>query len=138
MKYAGFCALVGTWGALRAFEPADYTEFINAAMGKELTEEELMLIGRRSYNLEKAFNTIHTGFDRKDDLPPLRYREDPVTSGPHKGEKIDRVKFNQMLDRFYELQGWDGATGLQTRQGLVMLDLEDIAVRIKEAGRLIE
>jgi aldehyde:ferredoxin oxidoreductase len=52
-------------------------------MGLDLTEEELMnhyaVIGR---NLEKAFNTLHTDMSRKDDLPPKRFREEEVKSGP--------------------------------------------------------
>jgi len=133
----GICTQVGSWGG-GLLGPSGELALLNAATGADLTEEEMMLLGQRSYALEKAFNTIHVGFTRVDDLPPLRYIEEPIKTGPLKGEKIDRAKFDQMLDKFYELQGWDVKTGLQTHQGLVALDLEDVADKIREAGRLIE
>jgi aldehyde:ferredoxin oxidoreductase len=75
-------------------------------MGLDLTEEELVnhyaVIGR---NLEKAFNTLHADMSRKDDLPPKRFREEEVKSGPYKGFKIEENKYNEMLDEFYELWG---------------------------------
>jgi len=43
-----------------------------------------------------------------------------------------------MLDEFYELQGWDEETGLQTRQGLAEIGLEDLVNKLAEAGKLIE
>ncbi|MBW3671875.1 MAG: hypothetical protein KY432_09415 [Acidobacteria bacterium] len=29
--------------------------------------------------------------------------EEPITTGPYKGEKIDRQQFDQLLSRFYQL-----------------------------------
>jgi hypothetical protein len=43
-----------------------------------------------------------------------------------------------MLDEFYALQGWDTETDLQTHQGLAEIDLEDLAKKLSEAGKLIE
>jgi len=134
----GICSYLGTYTGAFALEPFDYTQLINSAMGLNLIEDELMLIGRRGINLEKAFNTLHTDFDRKDDYPPTRYMEEPISSGPRAGFKCDREEWDKMLDRFYELHGWDKRTGLQTRSGLVKLGMEDIADRLEKAGRLID
>jgi aldehyde:ferredoxin oxidoreductase len=41
-----------------------------------------------------------------------------------------------MLDRFYELNGWDKKTGWPTRQGLKELGLDEVAARLKKVGRL--
>ncbi|MBI5967621.1 MAG: aldehyde ferredoxin oxidoreductase, partial [Deltaproteobacteria bacterium] len=70
-----------------------------------------MKTGRRGVNLEKALNTLHAGFDRKDDYPPQRYLEEPVQTGPYAGSKCDKEKWDEMLDKFYELNGWDKKTG---------------------------
>jgi len=134
----GICTYVGTWYGAYALEPSDYAALTSSVTGMEMDEKEIMLIGRRLYNLEKAFNTIHAGFGRGDDLPPKRYMEEPVKSGPYKGVKCDREKFERMLDEFYELNGWDVKTGLQTRNGLIELGLEDVAMKLKKAGKLIE
>ena len=134
----GICVYVGTWSGVYALEPSDYVEITNLALGTNLTEEEFMLLGQKSYNLEKAFNTIHVGFTRNDDLPHRRFFEDPIQSGPHKGEKLDLNKYNSMLDKFYELHGWDIKTGWQTRETLNKLGLDDVAEKLADIGRLIE
>jgi aldehyde:ferredoxin oxidoreductase len=134
----GICVYVGTWLGAHALEPSDYAKLTSSVMGIDLTEEEFMLIGRRSYNLEKAFNTIHAGFDRNDDYPPTRYMREPVKSGPYAGCKCDKEKWDKMLDRFYELQGWDKITSLQTRHCLVELGMGDVAEQLEWTGKLIE
>ena len=132
----GICNYLGTFTGAFALEPSDYTELVNSAMGIDLTEEEFMLIGRRGINLEKAFNTIHTDFHRKDDYPPRRYMEEPIKSGPRAGYKCDKKEWDKMLDRFYELHDWDRKTGWQTRRCLVELGMEDIADQLQKARRL--
>ncbi|MBU2535648.1 MAG: hypothetical protein KKD83_05740 [Chloroflexi bacterium] len=132
----GICNYLGTFTGAFALEPSDYTELVNSAMGIDLTEEEFMLIGRRGINLEKAFNTIHTDFNRKDDYPPRRYMEEPIKSGPRAGYKCDNEEWDKMLDRFYELHDWDRKTGWQTRRCLVELGMEDVADQLQKAGRL--
>ena len=110
----GVCVYMGSFAGAHALEISDYTELTSSALGIDLTEEEFMMIGRGSYNLEKAFNTIHTDFERKDDYPPRRYIEEPVKSGPYRGYKCDKDKWDEMLDKFYELHGWDKTTSWQT------------------------
>ena len=133
----GICIYVGTWSGAYALEPSDYTELTNSVMGMDLTEEEFFVNARRSYNLEKAFNALHTDFGRKDDYPPGRFMEEPVRSGPYKGYRCDKEDWDTMLDQFYELQGWDRETGLQTRSTLMDLGLGDVAYRLEKAGKLV-
>ena len=108
-------------------------------MGLTLTEEDLMdhyaVVGR---NLEKAFNALHTNFSREDDLPPNRFREEEVKSGPYEGSKVEEDKYNRMLDEFYKYWGWDEKTGMQTRTGLEKVGLKDIADKLAKQGKLIE
>ena len=40
---------------------------------------------------------------------------------------LDRSDFERMKDEYYELRGWDVVTGLQKREKLVELDLENVA-----------
>jgi aldehyde:ferredoxin oxidoreductase len=134
----GLCNYMGTYTGVRALEPGDYAELTSAAMGIEISEEEFMRLGQRTYNLEKAFNTIHAGFSREDDYPPRRYMEEPVNAGPYAGFKCDREDWDKMLDRFYELHGWDVGTGWQTRESLKQLELEDIAGMLEKVDRLID
>jgi len=135
---AGVCVFMGSFFGTHALVPSDYAELVSSAMGIDITAEELLLIGRRGYNLEKAFNTIHTDLGRKDDFPPPRFMEEPIKSGPYAGNKADEKDWNEMLDKFYELQGWDKRTGWQTGKGLTELGMEDVAGRLEKVGKLID
>jgi len=135
---AGFCIFVGTWSGAHALEISDYVDLISSVLGLELNEEELMMIARRGINLEKAFNTLHAGFSRRDDYPPRRFMEEGIQSGPYAGAKCEKEKWDEMLDRFYELNGWDRETGWPTRGALAELGMSEIAERLKKVGRLIE
>ena len=135
----GICIYVGTWSGCHSLTPSNYTELVNAGMGLKLTSEDLMehyaRIGR---NLEKAFNALHTDLGRSDDLPPRRFLEEAVKSGPYKGFKADESQYNKMLDEYYELWGWDKSSGLQTRRELEKLGLGDVAYRLAQRGKLVE
>lgn len=135
----GICNYVGTWSGANFFTITDLIELINIGMGLNLTEEELMdhyaVIGR---NLEKAFNALHTNMSREDDFPPRRFREEEVKSGPYEGFKIEENKYNEMLDEFYELWGWDKKTGMQTRLGLEKLGLKSIAEKLAKQDKLAD
>ena len=133
----GICVYVGTWSGAYALEPSDYTDLTNSIMGMHLTEGDLFTIARRSYNLEKAFNTLHTDFDRNDDYPPRRFMEEPVKTGPYAGYRCEQENWDKMLDEFYALHGWDQETGLQTKTCLMKLNMEDVAHQLERAGRLI-
>jgi aldehyde:ferredoxin oxidoreductase len=134
----GLCVYTGTWSGVYALEPSDYVELTNLALGIDLTVEEFMLLGQKSYNLEKAFNTIHAGFTKEDDLPHRRFFEDPIQSGPHKGETLNKDKYIKMLEDFYELQGWDKETSWQTKEGLEKLGLNKVKDILKKHNKLIE
>lgn len=133
---AGFCIFVGTWSGAHALEISDYAALLSSALGRKFTAEELMRIARRGLNLEKAFNTLHAGFDRNDDYPPPRYLEEPILSGPYAGVRCEKDKWDEMLSRFYELNGWDRETGWPTRKGLEELGFGEIADKLFKAGRL--
>lgn len=113
-----------------------FTELTSSLTGMDLNVERFMRIGRRVHNLEKAFNTLHAGFTRRDDYPPKRYWNEPVKSGPFRGERIDHDAWERMLDEYYSLQGWDTETGWQRRETLEALDMKPVADRLGNAGLL--
>ncbi|MBW2100860.1 MAG: aldehyde ferredoxin oxidoreductase C-terminal domain-containing protein, partial [Deltaproteobacteria bacterium] len=86
---------------------------LSAITGKEWTSEEYMTAGERIFNLEKMFN-YREGFGREDDRLPDRFFEEPLTVGPRKGAVLEKVKFNEAMNQYYEERGWDPQT---TRPG---------------------
>ena len=114
----------------------DWVELFSNATGRLLSKDELLHIGLQAHNLEKAFNTIHAGFDRNDDYPCERYYNEPVKSGPYEGECIDHEIWDSMLDTIYRLHGWDIETSWQTRKGLEKIGLSDITGKLENENKL--
>jgi len=131
----GICNYVGTWSGAHFLTPANFAELVRTGLGLPVTEEDLMehyaVVGR---NLEKAFNALHTHFTREDDLPPQRFRWEEVKTGSYRGFKADEAQFSSMLDEYYQLWGWDPKTGIQTREGLEKIGLEDVAEKLARKG----
>jgi len=114
----------------------DWVALASTATGLSFSKDKLYQKGLQAHNLEKAFNTLHAGFERKDDYPCYRYYNEPVRSGPYKGERIDHASWDQMLNEHYKLHKWDVKTSLQTREGLSEIGLPDVADKLEKAGRL--
>jgi aldehyde:ferredoxin oxidoreductase len=92
-----------------------------AATGMDFTGDEIVEIGERVWNMEKLYN-LRAGFSKKDDVLPSRMTgEEPVPEGPMKG-RISHVP--EMLDKYYEIRGWDDE-GVPTPSKLQELGLNE-------------
>lgn len=99
----------------------DCSKLIYYATGLDISPSEIEEVGERILTLERLFNNREAGISRKDDkLPPINF--EPMPIGPSKGECIDPVKWTQMLERYYELRGFD-KKGLPTKETLERLNL---------------
>ncbi len=114
----------------------EIAEMLSAALGRDFTNDELLEYGQRAQNVQKVFNTIHAGFTRKDDLPPERFLNEEIKTGPHAGVKLDLSEWNQLLDRYYRLNGWDIQTSWPKRETLERLGLGYAADKLEEVGRI--
>jgi aldehyde:ferredoxin oxidoreductase len=83
-----------------------FAELIRAATGLEFTEVELREVGRRVIDLERLIN-LEFGRTRADDTLPKRYFDDSMPGRAAKGHRIERDKFERMLDEYYAARGWD-------------------------------
>jgi aldehyde:ferredoxin oxidoreductase len=121
------------------FELEWYTKFLHAATGLEMTWEGLNLIADRIFNLIRAFWIREYGknWSKEMDVPPARWFEDPLTKGPLKGAKLDRTKYDIMLQRYYRKRGWD-ERGIPTKTTLNNLGLADVARQLKKRVKLFE
>jgi aldehyde:ferredoxin oxidoreductase len=114
----GICHFNTVWNDLDFIGLADMAELVSSATGMEISVEDIRTITLRQINLEKAFNIRHAKFSRKDDLPTPRDLAEPIPSGNLKGWKIEIDKWNVMLDKYYQLHGWDLKTGYPLKQTL--------------------
>ncbi len=89
-----------------------------AATGVPYTLEGLLKIGERIWNLERLWNE-RAGLTGKEDTLPKRILEEPIPSGPAKGQVN---KLGEMLPEYYRLRGWD-TEGRITQEKLKELGL---------------
>lgn len=110
-----------------------------AATGMEISEEEMLGVGERIINLERAFNAL-CGLSRKDDkfpekwFEPLETIEEPKIRKPltdyYRKTELTREDVEKMFDEYYADRGWDVKKGVPTQEKLIELGLEDIAEKL--------
>ena len=93
-------------------------KLFNAATGKSYSDEQMMQIGDRIWNLERVFN-LKAGIDASQDTLPKRILSEPLPDGPMQGA-VSRLP--EMLPEYYSLRGWD-EKGIPTEQKLQSLGL---------------
>lgn len=81
-------------------------DLLTTVTGREWTAEEMGVVGRRVINIARAFNQ-REGFNRKNDTVPPRIINEALASGPAAGQKIPQEAFDDMLNQYYEVLGWD-------------------------------
>jgi aldehyde:ferredoxin oxidoreductase len=92
---------------------------LRTGTGINYTDEEVLQIGERIWNLEKMFN-LEAGFTKADDNLPPRLLHDALPSGPAKG-KVNQLDI--MLPEYYQGRGWD-KEGVPTKEKLKELSLD--------------
>jgi aldehyde:ferredoxin oxidoreductase len=132
----GICLFSSMWWSADLLGPKEYARIFKATTGIDMNEKRILKIGERIHNIEKAFNTIHAGFWRKDDYPPLRFMKEKIKSGKYKGEIIKKENWDKLLEEYYLLQGWDKNTGLQKSGKLKNLNLKEIAKEIEKLEKI--
>jgi aldehyde:ferredoxin oxidoreductase len=79
---------------------------LNASTGESWDLASLRKAGERCWTLSRLFNA-RQGISRKDDYLPDKFAQEGVAEGPIAGKKMPRETQDYMLDRYYELRGWD-------------------------------
>jgi aldehyde:ferredoxin oxidoreductase len=90
----------------------DWPKVIQLNTGLEFTPTELWTVAERCNMIERLFN-LREGLTRRDlkkgDMLNHRYFDEPCRRGAPDvvGRRIDREKFEKMIDEFYEHKGLD-------------------------------
>ena len=101
--------------------PGLMAKLFNAVTGSHITGDDGLSVGERIVNLERVFN-IREGLTREDDSLPERMLKEPLPDGPAKGQV---VRLKPMMDKYYQLRGWDMDTGIPTWEKLNGLKLPE-------------
>lgn len=97
-------------------------QFFQLVTGKDWDLDRGVTISERIRNLERMFD-VRQGLTRADDTLPKKFFEQPLPKGMYEGAVLDKDKFEQMKDEYYELRGWDKQTGIPTQEKLAELGL---------------
>lgn len=116
----GGCMFVFTGGG--CYGDNDMIDILNAVTGWDTNLFEMMKTGERTVNLMRLFNQ-REGLTKADDMLPEK-NFSPFTYGPAEGSKVDKQKFLEMRDLYYEMAGWDVETGEPTQGKIVEMGLQ--------------
>jgi aldehyde:ferredoxin oxidoreductase len=116
-----------------------YPKFLQATTGMELSWTTLNQIADRTSHLIRAFWVREFGrnWAKEMDVPPARWFKEPLTKGPLKGYKLDKDKFDGMLNKYYRKRGWD-ERGIPKKSTLKKFGLGDVANQLNKHVLLSE
>ncbi|HEY93399.1 MAG TPA: hypothetical protein G4O15_00480 [Dehalococcoidia bacterium] len=113
---------------LRVFE----SRMLSAVTGLSIDTSSLETAGERITNLLRSIMVKRENRARESDtLNEVYFKKAIYQIGP-----IDKEKFEQLKDRFYQLRGWAVETGQPTRAKLEELGLKDVADELANINRL--
>lgn len=136
--------------------PQGEPKFFNAVTGQNITFEQGMETGRRAWNLDRAIWILQGRHRDQEVFADYTY---DVPSGPgfstHEipyvmpvyedgswsyknvwGRALDRDSVEQWKTAYYQLEGWDPATGWPSRSTLESLGLGYVADELEAHGKL--
>lgn len=97
----------------------DISSMLRTALAWDCSDEDVLKIGERIWNLERMFN-LKAGFTKADDTLPPRLLNEPLKSGPARGKVVE---LDVMLKEYYEIRGWD-KDGVPTEEKLKELSIK--------------
>ena len=118
-KVRNFKALNNLWSAAdglgiclfataptRVYSLEDMARVVHIVTGWETSSYEVMRIGELRNHIFRFYN-YREGLTAADDKLPDRFFEEPIDFGTHKGVKLDRNKFKEAIELYYDMMGWD-------------------------------
>jgi len=79
---------------------------LNAATGLDYTEQSLRALGAKLTHLARKYN-LRNGRKYTDDIMPERFFKEESLAGFMKGKKVDKDFFNDLIQRYYKVRGWN-------------------------------
>jgi len=118
-KVRNYKALSGLWSATdslcvcifaapptRSMTLEEMGALLGAITGWESSSYEVMAYGDRRINLTKIYN-IREGLTADQDTLPERFFTDQITVGRWTNYSIDKAKFQEMIQTYYSMMGWN-------------------------------
>jgi aldehyde:ferredoxin oxidoreductase len=115
------------------FELDWYPKYLKASTGMTITLEDAYKVADRIYAIIRSFWVREFGkqWSSAMDIVPARWFTDALTKGPLKGRRLNKAKYESMLQLYYEKRGWDN-NGISTKTTLTKLGLADVATELSK------
>ena len=142
---------LATTGDNSGVSPEAEERFFNAVTGKNLTFADGMEIGRKVWNLDRAFWVLQgrhrdveklTGFMFKpgaadaSKVLPVKHADGTWTNEVLDDMYLDEDGVENWKTEYYKVEGWDPSSGWPTRSTLEGLNLGNVANDLESAGKL--
>ncbi len=114
--------------------PSMRGELLACVTGEDFDENALRIFNERVESLIRAFNQ-REGLRKEEDSIPRFYFEE--TSSRY-GYRLDRDRFDKVIEEYYALRGWDDQSGLQRAKRLSELKLDYVAKDLGKRGLLAQ
>jgi aldehyde:ferredoxin oxidoreductase len=112
----------GIWCDFWAVNPDQLCQMFKHVWRRDFTEDEIMLIGERIWNLGRLLN-LREGVE-PDRLPRKLYAADSAfPDGPATGKAIGEQAMAEALSEYYRLRGWD-ENGIPTEAKLAEVGVD--------------
>ncbi len=109
------------------------SKLFTAVTGIKITEQDLLKIGERIFNLERAILVIEGRRNTDDTLPEYLFKYPQRWTG---SPPLDKEKFKKVMSTYYEMRGWT-SEGIPKEEKLNELGLEDVAKILHRKGFII-
>jgi aldehyde:ferredoxin oxidoreductase len=124
------CVCILAMGFGMTYTLDDIVEAVNFATGWETNLYELMMAGERRLHLMRAFN-VKEGFSNEDDVLPEKMFT-PITGGMTDGAVIDKERFFQTREFYYDMAGWTGKNNAPSASRLKSVNLDWVLDYLKQ------
>ncbi len=117
-----------------ALMPDDLAKSYSAYFNKEISTEDLLLIGERIINLERIFS-LNEGLTAEDDYLPERFTSDPIIVDVYSGDRLKGLEktgdkkslvnnISIMKSEYYKLRDWPN--GVPSKEKMCQLKINDM------------
>ena len=111
--------------AWQLYSAGNLAEAMRHVTGQDFSIDDVLRIGERRLNLLRAFNARESIGREADKLPKKMYQA--LTGGASDGVALTEKEIEDAKDIYYQMAGWDVASGTPTRAKLEELELGWVA-----------
>ncbi|MDD5189708.1 MAG: aldehyde ferredoxin oxidoreductase N-terminal domain-containing protein [Dehalococcoidales bacterium] len=109
---------------------------LSAVTGVDYSVDRMWQAAERIWNLSRAVGVLREDRTRADDALSPAWFQRVIGGSESLSAPLNKVEFEKMLDRYYEVRGWNKETARPTRDKLTSLGLGYVADKLESVGKI--